>query len=114
MTLYETFYEPCTIMNKSKVTDPEGGTVNTWTPGVEIKVAFQELTPTQQIAAQQTGAQYTDTVVTPISVELDEQDVFQHHANGKYYRVLSAEQPTPQVSSFKFHRYKVREMAVLP
>lgn len=114
MNLYETFYETCTVMNKSKVTDPEGGTINTWTPGAEIKAAFRELTPTQQIAAQQTVAQYTDTVVTPITVALDEQDIFQRPANGKYYRVLSAEQDTPQVASFKFHRYKVREMAVLP
>lgn len=114
MNLYETFYEPCTVINKSKVPDGEGGTVNTWTPGAAIDVAFQSLTPTQQIAAQQTGAQYTDTITTPAAVTLDEQDVFQRDKTGKYYRVLSVEQDTPRVATFKFHRYNVREMAALP
>lgn len=114
MNLYESFYEPCTIMNKSKVPDGEGGIENAWLPGLQIEVAFTSLTPTQQIAAQQTGAQYTDTVTTPSTVTLDEQDVFQRKATGKYYRVLSMEQDTPKVASFEFHRYNVKEMAALP
>ena len=44
MSLYETFYEPCRIMNKVKIRDPEGGIINTWTEGEEIQVAFQGLT----------------------------------------------------------------------
>lgn len=114
MTLFESFLEPCVIMDKTKVPDAEGGTVNTWTPGAEIEVAFQSLTPTQQIAAQQTGAQYTDTIVTPIGVTLDEQDVIQRKASGKFYRVLSVEPETPKVATFKFSRYNVRELVSLP
>ena len=57
MSLYESFYEPCTIMNKVKERDPEGGIVNTWTEGIEIQVAFQDKSPVEQMAAQQATVQ---------------------------------------------------------
>lgn len=112
MSLYETFYEPCRIMNKVKIRDPEGGIINTWTEGEEIQVAFQGLTPTEKIAAQQATVQYTDTITTPKGTALDAQDVFRRGT--KYYLVVSVESATPKVASFDFEQYNVRELVKLP
>lgn len=114
MNLFETFYEPCTIMNKVKIRDPEGGIVNTWTEGETIEAAFPGLTPTEKIAAQQAAVQYTDTITAPVNVGLDEQDVIKRDVTGKYYIVVSIEPATPRAASFTFARYNVRELVKLP
>ena len=114
MSLYETFYEKCVIMNKMKVLDGEGGMINTYTPGAEFNAAFPELSPTAQLVAQQAAAQYTGTITTPANVTLDEQDVFQRTASGEYYLVVAPLPAAPGVATFQFARYSVRELAALP
>lgn len=114
MSLYETFYEKCVIMDKTKVPDGEGGVINTYAPGAEFDAAFPELSPTAQVAAQQAAVQYTGTITTPANVALDEQDIFQHAASGKYYLVVAPLPAAPGVATFRFARYNVRELAGLP
>ena len=53
MSLFETFYKKCIIMDKTKQPDGEGGVINTWTDGAAFDAAFPELSPAAQIAAQQ-------------------------------------------------------------
>ncbi len=114
MSLFETFYEKCTVMDKTKVSDGEGGMINTYTPGAEFNAAFPELSPTAQLVAQQAEAQYTGTITTPANVTLDEQDIFRREASGKYYLVVSLLSGTPNAATFQFARYNVRELAALP
>ena len=112
MSLYETFYTTAVVMDKTKVADGVGGYVNAWTEGAEISVAFSGLTPTERIAAQQADVAYTDTIVTPLNTNLDEQDVIK--VDGQYYLVVSKLATTPTVSTFRFERYNVRRLAALP
>lgn len=114
MSLYETFYEKCVVMDKTKTSDGEGGTINKYTPGAEIEAAFPGLTPTQQIAAQQAGTAYSDTIVTPVNVSLDDRDIIRREKNGKYYQVVGSPEPTPSAATFSFNRYNVRELVTLP
>lgn len=114
MSLYETFYEKCVVMDKTKTPDGEGGTINAWTPGAEIKAAFPGLTPTQQAAAQQAAVAYTDTIVTPANVSLDERDIIQRCSGGRYYQVVGLVPGTPGAASFSFARYNVQKLAALP
>ena len=112
MSLYETFYSPAVVMNKTKAPDGVGGDVNTWEDVAEIKIAFSGLTPTERVAAQQADVTYTDTIVTPLNTNLDEQDIIK--ADGSYYLVVSKLPKTPTVSTFKFERYNVRRLVALP
>lgn len=112
MSLYETFYSPAVVMNKTKVPDGVGGYVNAWKDGAEIKTAFSGLTPTERLAAQQADVTYTDTIVTPLNTNLDEQDIIK--ADGSYYLIVSKLPKTPTVSTFQFERYNVRRLAALP
>ena len=112
MSLYEMFYSPAVVMNKTKVPDGVGGDVNAWEDGAEIKIAFSSLTPTERIAAQQADVTYTDTIVTPLNTSLDEQDIIK--ADGNFYLVVSKLPKTPTVSTFKFERYNARRLAALP
>ena len=99
MSLYETFYSPAVVMHKTKVPDGVGGFVNGWTEGAEISAAFSSLTPTERIAAQQASVAYTDTIVTPVNTNLDEQDIIK--ADGIYYLVVSKLPKTPSASTFQ-------------
>lgn len=112
MSLYESFYTAAVVMDKTKVADGVGGYVNAWTEGAEISTAFSGLTPTERIAAQQADVTYTDTIVTPVGTNLDEQDVIK--ADGQYYLIMSKLPATPSVSTFQFERYNVRRLAALP
>lgn len=112
MSLYETFYSPAVVMNKTKVPDGVGGFVNGWTEGAKIKIAFSGLTPTERLAAQQADVSYTDTIVTPVNTNLDEQDIIK--TDGNYYLIVSKLPKTPSVSTFQFERYNVRRLAALP
>lgn len=111
MSLIETFYEDCTLQIKTSEADGVGGTINTWTDGKVFPAAFPSLTPAQQIAAQQATAQYTDTIVT--QEVLQERDIFKR-ISGAYYQVIAIEAATPKVSTFKFNRYDVKKLEVLP
>lgn len=111
MSLFEAFYEDCTLQVKTTEADDVGGTVNAWTDGKTFSVAFPSLTPAQQIAAQQAAVQYTDTIVTPETLQT--LDVFKR-ANGAYYQVTAIQAATPRVSTFKFNRYDVRRLEALP
>ena len=55
---------------------------------------------------------YTDTIVTPLNTNLDEQDIIK--TDGNYYLVVSKLPKTPTVSTFQFERYNVRRLAALP
>lgn len=112
MSLFETFYEPAVVMDKTKSSDGVGGIINKWAEGEAISVAFSGLSPLERVAAQQAAVSYTDTIVTPINVNLDEQDVIKAH--GKYYLIVSKLADTPSVASFDFKRYNVRELVSLP
>ena len=55
---------------------------------------------------------YTDTIVTPLNTNLDEQDIIK--TDGSYYLIVSKLPKTPTVSTFQFERYNVRRLAALP
>lgn len=114
MSLFETFYKKCIIMDKTKQPDGEGGVINTWTDGAAFDAAFPELSPAAQIAAQQSAVQYSGTIVTPTNVALDEGDIFRHEESGSYYRVVGLLPKTPDTASFQFLRYNVRKLQALP
>lgn len=112
MSLYETFYEKAVLMDKVSTPSSVGGFNTTWTEGAEFEVAFSGLTPMERIAAQQSSAQYSDTIITPGNATLSERDVFK--VNGKYFRVIGVLSSTPAVSTMNFNRYTVETLAGLP
>lgn len=102
MLLYDSM-EPCYIMDKTRVSDGEGGFITTWTEGAEIQAAITlNSAPTQIIAAAQVNAgQYI--IITPKNAPLVFHDVIKRVSDGKVFRITadSKDTQTPSMASFQ-------------
>lgn len=106
MALFDTFYEPCVLMEKKRVSDGEGGFVTEWVEGVEFSAAIvMDNTMTARVA-ESDGMKSIYTVTAPKNVKFDFYDVFKRVSDGKTFRVTSepADKETPGVASFDFHQ----------
>ena len=107
MSLYETFYEPCVLLEKKRVPDGEGGWNTQWTddgPKFEAAVVLDN-TMTARVAESQ-GMKSVYTVTTNQNVNLEFHDAFKRLSDGKTFRVTSDpnDKETPDAASFHFEQ----------
>lgn len=107
MTLYETFYEPCILMERRREPDGEGGWNSVWTddgPEFEAAVVIDN-TMTARVAESQ-GMKSVYTVTTNSNVNLEFHDVFKRVSDGKTFRVTSdpKDKTTPDAATFSFEQ----------
>lgn len=89
MNLVENMMDACVIMNKSKVSDGEGGFTTEWTEGAEILAAITYNTSMSALIAQKEGVTSTYTITTYKENELDFHDVIKRVKDGRIFRVTS-------------------------
>ncbi len=101
MSLVDAMMEPCVILNKVKVPDGEGGSMNTWEDGPEIQAAITQDTTMQARIAEKEGVTSTYTVTTSRSVQLDFHDVIRRLRDGQIFRITSepGDKQSPIVSN---------------
>ena len=87
--LIENMMTKCVIMNKSKVSDGEGGTIVNWQEGAEILVAIVNDTSMSARIAQQEGVSSTYTLTTTRDNALEYHDVIKRLKDGAIFRVTS-------------------------
>ena len=107
MSLYDSFYEPCVLLEKKRVPDGEGGWNTKWTddgPQFEAAVVLDN-TMTARVAESQ-GMKSVYTVTTNQNVNLEFHDAFKRLSDGKTFRVTSdpRDKETPDVASFQFEQ----------
>ena len=102
MTLIDAYYEPCVLLEKSRVADGEGGWNTVWVDGPTFKAAVVMDTTMEARVAEMEGMSSVYTVTVAGNVTLDFHDVFRRVADGKTFRVTSesSEKRTPSVASF--------------
>lgn len=101
MNLIENMMEMCVIMNKSKVSDGEGGFNTEWTEGAELLVAITHDTSINALRAEKEGVTSTYTLTTYKENALDYHDVIKRKSDGKILRVTSdaGDKVSPAISS---------------
>lgn len=101
MNLIESMMDKCVIMNKSKVSDGEGGTITTWTEGAEIEAAITLDTTMQARIAEKEGVRSVYTITTSRSVHLEFHDVIKRLSDGAIFRSTSDgnDKKSPKVST---------------
>lgn len=111
MSLIDAFKERCTLMEKTRVPDGEGGWTTVWTPGMEFDAAIVMDTTMQARVAEHEGMTAVYTVTTDRSVPLDFHDVFRRNSDDKTFRVTSdsTDKQTPDVASFQFAQVTAEE-----
>lgn len=106
MALFESFYEPCVLMEKKRVSDGEGGWVTSWEDGIEFEAAIVLDTTMTARVAESEGMKSVYTVTANTNIAFDFHDVFKRLEDGKIFRVTSdpTDKTTPDVASFQFEQ----------
>jgi len=104
MSLIDDFKVTCTLLEKTRVPDGEGGWAVTWADGMQFKAAIVHNTTIDARVAEKEGMTSTFTVTTEKNMALDFHDVFRRETDGDIFRVTSDSQDvqTPSRASFQF------------
>lgn len=104
MSLIDEFKTKCTLLEKRRVPDGEGGWAVSWVDGMSFYAAIVHDTTIQARVAEKEGMSSTFTVTTDTNMGLDFHDVFRRESDGDVFRVTSDSQDvkTPDRASFQF------------
>ncbi len=89
MSLLSEAMTPCVFINRSRVSDGEGGTTTTWTEGAEFEAAIVLDNSMEARVAQAQGVTAVYTVTTDRSLVLEYHEVFKRLSDNKMFRVTS-------------------------
>ena len=93
--LIDEMMDRCILMNKTRISDGEGGMITTWTDGNEIDVAIVQNQSMQSQIAQRDGVTSIYTLTTHQNIKLDYHDVIKRKSDGRIYRVTSEASSSP-------------------
>lgn len=106
MSLIDSFKERCTVLEKSRVPDGEGGWTTQWTDGPEFDAAIVLDSSTAARRAESEGMTSVYTVTTDRNVDMDFHDVFRRERDSQVFRITKINDPTPSVATFQFNQYQ--------
>ena len=89
MSLLDEAMETFNVIDKVKVSDGYGGTIDTWSEGIEIKAAAVLDSSDEMRVAMAEGAKASYTLTTNKNVTLQYHDVIKRKRDGKIFRVTS-------------------------
>lgn len=112
MTLIDAFKETCVLMEKSRISDGEGGWVPTWVDGPEFQAAIVLDSSINARLAEKEGVTGVYTVTTERNVEMDFHDAFRRLSDGQVFRVTKINDSTPSVATFQFNQYQAEAWEV--
>lgn len=112
MTLIDSFKVPCTLVEKTRVPDGEGGWTTAWADGVGFEAAIVLDSSINARIAEAEGVTGVYTVTTDRNVALDFHDAFRRDSDGQVFRVTKVNDPTPDVASFQFNQYQAEEWSL--
>lgn len=112
MTLIDSFKVPCTLMEKTRVPDGEGGWTTAWADGAPFEAAIVLDSSINARVAEAEGVTGVYTVTTDRNVALDFHDAFRRDADGQVFRITKVNDSTPAVASFQFNQYQAEEWSL--
>ena len=109
MTLIDSFKVPCTLVEKTRVPDGEGGWTTAWADSIGFMAAIVLDSSINARVAEAEGVTGVYTVTVDRNVELDFHDAFRRDSDGQVFRVTKVNDPTPSVATFQFNQYQAEE-----
>ena len=111
MSLLEDAMESFNIIDKIKVSDGYGGTIDTWSDGVEIKAAAVLDSSDEMRVAMADGVKASYTITTNKNVNLQYHDVIKRQRDGKIFRITSDgdDNYTPVASTLNIRQVTAEE-----
>jgi head-tail adaptor len=92
----------CTLLEKTRVPDGEGGWETSWTDGAQFQATIAHASSIEARVAESEGMASTFTVWTEKGVTLDFHDLFRRDSDGQVFRVTSqgGDEQSPDSASF--------------
>lgn len=114
MSLIDDFKTSCVLMEKTRVSDGEGGFTITWVEGAEFSAAIVFDTSMQARVAEKQGVSSLYTVTTDKNAGLEYHDVFKRLSDSKIFRVTSDgdDKITPDNATFSFAQVTAEEWSL--
>ena len=115
MSLLDDFARKCVLMEKTRVSDGEGGYTTSWTEGAEF-TNYQALdTSMEARRAEKEGVTSLYSALVDKVVPIEYNDYFKDMETGKTYRVTSepTDKEAPKSASFSL-KYFTAEKRALP
>ena len=112
MTLIDTFKVPCTLVEKTRVSDGEGGWVTQWADSVKFEAAIVLDSSINARIAESQGVTGVYTVTTDRKVIMEFHDVFRRDSDSQIFRVTKVLDPTPGVATFQFNQVQAEEWSL--
>ena len=106
MTLIDAFKVPCTLVERTRIPDGEGGWSTTWVDGPKFDAAIVLDSSMTARTAEAEGVTALYTVTVERNVQLEFHDAFRRDSDGKVFRVTKTNDPTPGVATFQFNQYQ--------
>jgi hypothetical protein len=114
VSLIDDFKVPCTLLEKTRVPDGEGGWSVAWKDGMKFTAAITNPNTIESRVAEKEGMTSTFTVTTEKNMGLDFHDVFRRDTDGDIFRVTSDSQDkmTPDRASFQFSQVSAEKWSL--
>lgn len=111
MSLIDDFQTGCTLLERKRRTDGEGGWITTWEDGPAFTAAIVMDNSTVARVAQHDGMTAVYTVTVDKGMPLDFHDVFRRDSDGQLFRVTSdpTDKTTPDRAGFQFSQVSAEE-----
>lgn len=108
------FAETCTLLEKTRIPDGEGGWTVNWVDGMQFMAAITYDTTIQARVAESEGMKATYTVTTDKATQLDFHDVFRRERDGQVFRVKSQgdDKKTPPSATFQVSQVSAEEWSL--
>lgn len=92
----------CTLLEKTRIPDGEGGWETSWTDGETFEAAIAHASSIEARVAESEGMASTFTVWTEKGITLDFHDLFRRNSDGQVFRVTSqgGDEQSPESASF--------------
>lgn len=109
--LMNEYLEECTLLEKTRVSDGEGGWTTAWADGMAFYAAITYDNTLRARVAESDGMKATYTITTEKSMPLDFHDVFRRERDGQVFRVTSQgdDKKTPNSASFQVSQVAAEE-----
>lgn len=111
MSLIDKAMTDVVAVEKTRVSDGEGGFIVNWVDGVVFKAAITFDASMESRIAQKQGVTSRYTITTPKSAKLEYHDVIRRLSDGKVFRITSDgdDKQTPESASFQFLQVTAEE-----
>lgn len=109
--LMNDYVESCTLLEKTRVPDGEGGWAVRWVDGASFDAAITHDSTINARVAEAEGMKATYTVTTEKNMPLDFHDVFRRNRDGQTFRITSRsdDKTTPKSATFQVSQVAAEE-----